>query len=119
MLKGLCSAGAQLSHCLGALACQSSGCQARALQCQAMWEHLSSATNAATAVVRNQAITSLEEAHTGGEIDADQSESNQVHTSLKLGLNILQVLVRQNQQCLANMPNQMWQVTNKQNVTNP
>lgn len=80
MLKGLCSAGAHLSHCLGALACQSSACQARAVQCRAMWDHLSSATTAATAVVKNQAIASLQEAHTGTDIDSDQAETNQVRS---------------------------------------
>lgn len=78
MLKGLCTAGAQLSHCLGALACHSSACQARAVQCRAMWDHLSSATTAATAVVKSQAIASLQEAHTGTDIDSDQAETNQV-----------------------------------------
>jgi len=77
MLKGLCSAGAQLSGCLGALAGQSTSCRARAAQCRAMFEQLGSATHAATAVVRNQAIASLQEAHTGPDIDTDQAETNQ------------------------------------------
>jgi len=77
MLKGLCSAGAQLSHCLGALAGPSTASQARAAQCQAMWEHLSSATTAATAVVKNQVVTGLQEAHTSTDIDTDQADTNQ------------------------------------------
>lgn len=82
MLKGLCSAGAQLSGCLGELAGQSTACRARAAQCRAIFEQLSSATHAATAVVRNQAIASLQEAHTGPDIDTDQAETNQVKLSI-------------------------------------
>lgn len=77
MLKGLCNAGTQLSHCLGALACHSSACQIRAAQCQAMWEQLTTATNAATAVVKNQAVAALQEAHVAPDIDADQIDINQ------------------------------------------
>lgn len=81
MLKGLCNAGTQLSHCLGALACHSSACQTRAAQCQAMWEQLTTATNAATAVVKNQAVAALQEAHVAPDIDADQIDINQVNKS--------------------------------------
>uniref|UniRef100_A0A1B6ML39 DUF4745 domain-containing protein n=1 Tax=Graphocephala atropunctata TaxID=36148 RepID=A0A1B6ML39_9HEMI len=77
MLKGLCSAGAQLSQCLGTLGGQSPSCQARAVQCQAMWEHLGSATTAAADVVKNQTVTALQEAHIGPDIDSDQADTNQ------------------------------------------
>lgn len=43
-----------------------------------MWDHLNSATNAAAAVVKSQALASLQEAHTGSDIDTDQLDINQV-----------------------------------------
>lgn len=88
MLKGLCNAGAHLSHCLGALAGPMSTCEVRATQCRAMWDHLNSATNAAAAVVKSQALASLQEAHTGPDIDTDQLDINQVihNTSTRISL---------------------------------
>lgn len=43
-----------------------------------MWDHLAAATNSAVAIVRNQTIASLQEAHVGTDIDQDQLEINQV-----------------------------------------
>ncbi|XP_075229856.1 uncharacterized protein LOC142329295 [Lycorma delicatula] len=77
MLKGVCATGAQLSSCLGALVCQSAACKARATQCQLMWDQLNHATNAATALVKNQTVAALQEVHISNDIDADQADINQ------------------------------------------
>ncbi|RZF32323.1 hypothetical protein LSTR_LSTR001787 [Laodelphax striatellus] len=77
MLKGVCSSGAQLTSSLGQLACQSSACRQRADQLQLMWEQLSHATSAATALVQNQTVAALQEVHLSPDLDADQADINQ------------------------------------------
>ncbi|KAK9499245.1 hypothetical protein O3M35_002317 [Rhynocoris fuscipes] len=79
VLQTVCTAGAELTDSIASLGCttMASGCKNRLDHCRAMWDHLAAATNSAVAIVRNQTIASLQEAHIGSDIDQDQLEINQ------------------------------------------
>ncbi|KAL1116961.1 hypothetical protein AAG570_004289 [Ranatra chinensis] len=77
VLKTLCTTGCELSDSITALSRSSTTCKTRSNQCKAMWEHLVCSVDTAAAIVRNQTIASLQEAHIAPDIDLDQSEINQ------------------------------------------